>query len=836
MRDLFRELVVASRQLREARGAVAGLTVAIALSVGANLAVFSQLWNVIAPSSPFADDTRLVVVENTGGYSTEDMDAALPYGRRLSAPDFRDVEDRQRSFIGLGTATSAFTAVLSGADRPRAVCRMFVSPRMLDVLGVTPVLGHTFGRADSESTKTGAVLLTEGVWRRYFAGDPSVVGRSVQLDEQPFSVIGVLPRNTADMLIARTELFPSPGTDLCVITPLERGSAGEAEGVLEYLRSERGRNAPSLLAVGRLRPESSLAQANVELAVIAAHLRDRNPQRPRNFGLRAVPLRTWQTRAVRGVLMMLAGAAALTLLVACANTGGLLMAECVKRAPEFATRIALGATRGHLLRVMLARSTLWSLPGGLVGLLLASAAVGVGRWGNAGDPAPIESLHLHAWLVAISVALTLVVALVSAAATAWGLRTGSMVQLLRGGASSGRRPRRPTAMILLTVQMSAAVALTFGAALLLRSMWILSSGDYGFDLQNGFVVEVRLPRSRYQASSDQIRFYDRALSRIRALPGVVAAGFSSSPPLTDSVSTLSGDLMLTTSTETRKIERLNAQFVTSGYIEALGKRVQRGRSFSQDDDRGAGTNIIVDEAFCRRFIRGADALGATLWFGRDPLSVIGIVTGTRQSAGAIGPPSAQEEGGTVYLLPAKWSRPTTWRFLAVRTIPDRPEVASVVVSQLRGVEAVAVVGDPNTFTGLLATKTAGHLRLSVLITVMGCIVILLATASLTAALSQLVTLRSREIAIRCALGAPPAQIVALAMQYVGATLASGLVLGVGAGVLFGRALASQLYGVHSTDPWTFSVVFVVLLVVCVVAGIGPMRRACRIDLPSVLRQ
>ena len=189
----------------------------------------------------------------------------------------------------------------------------------------------------------------------------------------------------------------------------------------------------------------------------------------------------------------------------------------------------------------------------------------------------------------------------------------------------------------------------------------------------------------------------------------------------------------------------------------------------------------------------------------------------------------------MYLLPAKWTRPTTWRFLAVRTTPGRPEVASAVVSELRGVEAAAVVGDPNAFTGLLASKTAGHLRLSLLITAMGCVVILLATASLTAALSQLVTLRSREIAIRCALGAPPAQIVALAMHYVGATLASGIVLGVGAGVLLGRALASQLYGVHSTDPWTFAVVFVVLLVVCVVAGIGPTRRACRIDLPRVLR-
>ncbi len=836
MGEWSRELVVGFRQLRQSRGAVASLTLAIGLSIGANLAVVVQLYDVLAPRSPFRDSAGLVVIEHTGGYFTQEADSDSAHSRRLSRPDFQDLQQQQASFTAVGAIQTDYIAMLSGADRPRTVCRIFVSPRALELLGVVPTIGRSFGPGDFDADAGGVALLADGLWRRYFAASASVVGRSVRLDEQPFSVVGVLPRHAAEMLQPRTSLFGADGSALCVITPLVRGRAGEAEGVLEYLRTEGARNLPAVVAVGRLRSGASNSEADSELAVIAGRLRPQHPPRPGTFGLRAVPFRTWRIAAIRPLLLMLAVAAALTLLVACANAAGLLMAESVRRAPELATRIALGASPGHLVRVIAARSLVWSLPGGVLGIVLANAAVGLLRWGVAPGRDPIRDLPLQAWLLIAGAMLTLVIALSSGAAAVWALRGQDLNQSLRNGAQSASGfPRLRAAMVLLTIQVSAAVALTFGAGLLLRSVWILTTSDYGFDLRDGFVIQVQLPRSRYPGVAEQVEFYQHAMSRIRGLPGVTAAGFSSSPPLADAVTTLSGSLKLTTPARTRDIEQLRAQFVSSGYFEALGVKPLRGRLFSQADERAGGSTIVVDEAFCRRLLSGDDPLGAVLWFGRDALRIVGVIGDTRQSLGVDALSRREAADGTVYLSTARFPRPPTWGFLVARTLPGRADVGDGVVGALLSIDASAVVGEPRSFTDLLSTKTAGQRRLSVLLAVMGSVVLLLTAASLTGAFSQLVTLRSREIAIRYCLGAGHGRIVGLTVRHVGATIGSGLVVGVAAGLVLGRALASQLYGVTPTDAWTLASALGLLLIISVVAAAGPLRRAFRVDLPGTLR-
>jgi hypothetical protein len=390
-------------------------------------------------------------------------------------------------------------------------------------------------------------------------------------------------------------------------------------------------------------------------------------------------------------------------------------------------------------------------------------------------------------------------------------------------------------MGLLTLQVAAAVALAFGAGLLLRSLWILSTSDYGFDRQRGFVVDVRLPRSRYQSTSEQLEFYGQALSRIRSLPGVAAAGLSSSPPLTESITTLSGSLKLTTPTETRTIERLHAQFVSSGYFEALGVRLLRGRTFSAEDEQAGGAAIVVDETFCSRFLAGSDPLGAVLWFGRDALRIVGVVADTRQSVDSDAASRLRTDAGTVYLSLTQHARPPTWRFFVVRTSERPADVARAAVDAITPLDPSAFIGDPKSFNELIATKTAAQRRLSVLLGVMASIVLLLMAASLTAALSQLVTLRSREIAIRYCLGAGHHQIIGLTLKHVGMTLGGGLFLGVTAALLLSRALAHQLYGVRSMDVWTLACVLAICAVLSILAAVGPLRRAARIDLPGTLR-
>ena len=832
MGEFVREFVLACRQLRQARGAVASLTLAIGLSVGANLAVFTQLHEVIAPESPFADPQNLLVIEHTGRYS-KDEDPTDPYSRRLSHPDFRDLEQQQRSFSAFAAVDISWTGLMWGADRPRAVSRMFVWPHTLEVLGVVPTIGRGFGRTDFESGAEGVALLTEGVWRRYFAADARVVGRSIHIDEQPFSVVGVVPDDVSEMLQPRTRLFTGNRNNLWVITPFVPGSAGEEEGVLRFLRSEQGRNLPSLLVLGRLSAGVSRADADTELSLIGARLRQEVPSRPRDFSLRGVPFRAWRTAPVRPLLLMLTVAAALTLLVACANAAGLLMAESVRRAPEFATRLALGATAGHLARVVAARSLVWCLPGGLAGLVLANGIVAVLAWATPGGGEPI---HIGKWLLIINAGLTVIVALISGAAALWVLRGQHLSQCLREGAQTlAGQPRGRAAMALLTIQVAAGVALAFGAGLLLRSIWIVSTADYGFDREHGFVVDVRLPRSRYRSTAEQFEFYRQAVSRVRSLPGVAAAGMSSSPPLTQAVTTLSGSLRLTTPTETRSIEHLNVQFVSSGYFEALGVKLLRGRLFSTEDERTGGAAVIVDETFCSRFLASSDPLSAVLWFGQDSLRVVGVVGDTRQSVDGNAASRMMTDDGTVYVPLARDAQPPTWRFLVIRTSRRPAQVAGGAVDVITALDPSAFIGAPKSFNELIAARTEAQRKLSVLLATMAAIVLLLMAASLTGALSQLVTLRSRELAIRYCLGAGRHHIIGLTLQHLGLTLGGGLFLGVGAGLLISRALTSQLYGIQSTDAWTFVCVLAIITALGILAAVGPLRRAFRIDMAATLR-
>jgi predicted permease len=832
MREFAREFVLACRQLRQARGAVASLTLAIGLSVGANLAVFTQVYEIIAPESPFADPENLLVIEHAGRYSKDD-DTTDPYSRRLSHPDFRDLQQQQRSFSALAAVDISPTALMWGGDRPRAVSRMFVWPHTLEVLGVVPRIGRGFGQTDFESGAAGVALLTEGVWRKCFAADASVVGRSIQIDEQPFSVTGVVSNDVAEMLQPRTRLFTVNKSNLSVITPFVPRKAGEEEGLLGFLRSEQGRNLPSLLVLGRLSASVSHVDAGTELSLIGGRLRQQVPTRPQDFSLRAVPFRAWRTAPIRPLLLMLAVAAALTLLVACANAAGLLMAESVRCAPEFATRLALGATLEHLVRVLAARSLAWCLPGGLAGLLFANGIAAGLAWVGSGGGEPI---HASKWLLLITGGLTVIVALSSGAAALWALRGQELSQALReGGQTLAGPPRRRAAMALLTIQVAAGVALAFGAGLLLRSIWILSTSDYGFERNHGFVVEVRLPRSRYRSTSEQAEFYRQALSRVRSLPGVTAAGMSSSPPLTEAVTTLSGSLRLTTATETRNIERLHAQFVSSGYFEALGVKLLRGRLFSAEDEGTGGAAIVVDETFCSRFVPTGDPLAAVLWFGRDALRVVGVVGDTRQSVDVNAVSRIRTDAGTVYLSLARYVRPPTWRFLVIRTVQRQAEVARSAVDAITSLDPLAFIGDPKSFNEILATSTEAQRRLSLLLGTMAGIVLLLMAASLTGALSQLVTLRSRELAIRYCLGAGRYDIIGLTVKHLGATIGAGLLLGVGAGLFLSSALASQLYGIRSTDPWTFVSVLAIITALGVVAAVGPLRRAFRIDMAAMLR-
>ncbi len=825
MSTLWRELVRTLRGFRHSRGVIANISITIGLGVGANVAALALLHDAFFPSGAFREANRLVVIENTGPYVSAGRVRSERATPQVSSPDFADLLGQQRSFAAVGAFTDKQVTMMVGADRPRSVCRVFVTPETLNVLGALPTLGRQLEQSDFASDASGVALVTDDLWRGAFAADPSIAGRHIRLDEQTFMVVGVLPTRVFGLLERRTGLFDRGSPNRCVVTPLVRGWAGEAERLSEYRRLHR--DAPWLNVIGRLQPRVSLDAAQSELSSIAKSLREQNPSTNLNRGLRLISFDAWRISEIRALLLMLAAAAALTFIVACASAAGLLMTETVRRAPEFATLYALGADPVQLIGAVLVRSIVWSLPGAVLGVICASMTLGLVRWGaSAGGELPV-SMQPSPAVLAASLTLALLAGVASACVVSWTLRRQNLAELLREGGqttSMGRRRGRATSALVM-LQVAAATVLALGAALLLQSVRNLNAVDYGFDLARGFVVQVRLPRSTYPGSGEQATFFQQALSRVRGLPGVSAAGVSVSPPLTDTSFTLSGGLGVTTPAGSRALDTtLSAQFVTTGYFEALSQKLVRGRFFSVQDEQSHAPVAVVDEAFCRKFIGGADPLASTLSFGPTAFAIVGVVRDARHSVATEAP-----DDGTAYLPFTRSPNPPTWNFLVVQASRDPATLAGAVVREVSSVDTAAVVNDPQTFSLLLAAKTAERRRILGLLGSFAAIVVLLTAQSLTAAIGQFVTVHSRDIAIRFAIGAERRHIVAATLKGLAWALAAGLTVGLAGAWILGRALANQLYGVTPTDARTLASVLGLLVVIAGIAAARPLRRALRID-------
>ncbi len=831
------EILFGLRQFRRSPGLAAGVALTIGLGVGANLAIVALLSDIFFPATPYRDPSRLVIVENTGRYF---FGGGVPEGLsdpQLSMPDFDDVRGGQRSLSAVGGFKDDHITVLTGGERPRAVCRIFVTPGLFEALGPTLASGRLLGAADFAPGAPPVALVTDGLWRSALGSDPGVVGRAIRLDEQPFTVVGVIPAGVFGLLQRRERLLDEGRVDRCVVTPLVPGSGGVDEGILKYDRTQR--DAPGLHVLGRLRPAQTVASANADLTSLAAHIREQNKATNAKRGLRVVSLDDWRTSGVRPLLLLLAAAAALAFLVACANAAGLVLTDTIGREAELGVRQAIGAGSSQLIGVVIVRAVLWALPGAALGIVFAEATVAAIRWGVSAGADQVASVAFSPAVIGAGLALTLLAGLATGGVAAWTLRRRNLVDALREGGqttSGGRRSHRVT-FALVTLQVAVATALSIGAALLVRSMWNVVSADRGFDIDKGLVVQVRLPNSKYPTSSASADYFRRALTRLRALPGVVSAGVSLSPPLTDTSVMLGGDMVVTTPVGKKTFNRLSGQFVTPGYFESLGMRLVRGRFFSAADDQAGAMVIVVDEAFCRTYLRGVDPLASTLTFGEDVLSIIGVVGDVRQETDK----GAERQrpltaSGTAYLLFSEHQRRAPrWSFLVVRASGSAATLAGAVVNELLLVDNLACLDDPRTFSQLFARKVAERRRILGLIGGFAVIVLLITALSLTSALAQFVASHAHDLAIRRALGASRVRVVTFTSRHLAAALGVGLAGG-GAGSLWlGDALTSQLYGIVPWDLSTMAMAVAGLAVLALVSSAGPLWRASRVNPARALR-
>jgi predicted permease len=826
MRGLRHDLAAILRLFRRSPALAASVATTLGLGVGGSMAIFALLHDGLLPPSPFRDPSGLVILENTGRYYFE---GRIPEGRAspsLSVPDYHDLESQARTLSHIG-AMVTYAGVMRGGDRPRPIWRILVTARLLPLLRPGPLLGRVLDETDFKAGAGPAAMITESMWRAHFASDRAVVGRTIRLDDQPFTVVGVLPDAVLRFLRQPAGVL-GEARDEWVTSPLSAALAGSQAAMVRF--SERQRDTPSFAVVGRMAPGHSLANVQSEMAVIGRRLAATHPEANKGRGLQATSLDDWRTSKVRGTVVMLLAAAILVFLVACSNAAGLVLAESVRHETETAVRQALGAAPSRLVATELLRSTVLALPGGLLAILFAALTLFVVDRSVGGGTGAMLGALLIPRVALAGVVYTLVGGIVAGSGAAWSLGRRNVAEALKeGGSTASASRRRHVAMrAFVAVQVAAGTALVLGTGLMLRSVWNIVAVDLGFDVRHGLVMQVRLPPSTYPTGPDQRAFIESALLRVRAIPGVAAAGAAVAPPLTYTTQTMSGLELNTPQGVRGPFDRVNSLFVTPGYLEALDLKLVRGRWFTETDARSESSAALVDQSFCRKYLAGIDPLAVKIPLNRLLVPIVGVVGDVRR----FGPLTDTEP--TLYVV-ERFTSPARWTYLVVRAHGNPGDVGARVVREVLARDANVSVDDPQTVNALFAATFATRRRLLVLLGAAAAVVLLLTAFSMVSALTQFVAGRRRDIAIRLALGAERRHVALLLTRHVVVAVAIGLAAGAAAGLALARTLSAELFGLKPADPANLAAALAALAGLAALAAVVPVWRASRIDPTTTLR-
>jgi putative ABC transport system permease protein len=786
----------AIRSLQKARGFTIIAVLTLALGIGAIVTVFSVVDAVMLQPLPFHEPDRLVRLWET-----------TPQGADFSTsePDYLEFQRQSRTLQGLAAFRQADLS-LTGQGEPRRLRGMAATHTLFPVLGVAPELGRTFSAAEDESTPgPPVVVLSHALWRSLFEARPSAIGQTLILDGTAHTIVGVMPPS-----------FAYPAADVWI--PLHAGMDDD-------------RTDHSLDVVGRLEDGIPLATARADLARLAGSIGAQHAS-SQGWGVRLSFLSDAivgpQVRRAGWVLL---GAAALLLLLACANVANLLLARATTRRAEMAVRAALGAGRGVLLRQLLTESTMLAALGGGLGLIVSSWGVGAAHILGAGRIPRLDAVALDGRVLTASLALCLLTSLAFGLAPA--LRSSrveartALGEDRRSGASRAHRRSRDGLVVL---QVTLALVLLVGAGLMLRSFARLNHVDLGFDPARVVRVDLQLPAPKY----DDVRrtaFFDALLARLDAVPGVQSAGATAVDPF--SGWNFSNDV----TPESRAAATPETGFaqaawrsVTPDFFRAMGIPLLRGRTFTAADGAHAARVVVVSKALARELWPGADATGRRLYWGGTsgrPWTVIGVV-------GELRDVRVEDSPSPMVFLPYA-QVPLPDRTLVVRG-SGVGRLAGAVRGAIRGLDPLLPIPDIRPLQENRSRALAGPRFNTVLLTSFALMALLLAASGIYAVMAFNVAQRRREIGIRLAVGAQAGDVVG---RFVRSAMWLAM-LGVGAGSLLGwglaRLLAGLLYGIQPTDPVTFLAVPALLAAVVVAAAFFPAREISRIDPVEVLRR
>ncbi len=794
------------RSLLKSPGFTCASIAALALGIGANTAIFSLVNTVLLRPLPYKDPSRLMILwQNppSGGVNN------------ISAADFQDWRDRNRSFdqmAGLTETSFNFTA----GDRPQKAFGLQVSSAFFSTLGVTPALGRGFLPEEEKLGADRVVILSDQLWRLRFAGDPGLIGKTITMNQQSFTVVGVMPPGFH---------FWSDESELW--TPLALDS------------NRTNRSYYYLVAVARLKPHVTVEQALAELSGIARQLALEYPKTNQGWGASVVPLRDELTGEVRLPLLLLLGAAAFVLLIACANVANLLLVRAASRHKEFAIRSALGAGRPDIVRRLLSESLLLAIAGGLLGILLAD-------WSIAAlialNPAGIPRLHEVAidWSVLLfALIASLFTGLLFGLAPAARISRLQVYEALKEGgrgASEGKRGHR-TRAVLVVGEIVLSMTLLIGAGLMIRSFAALQAARTGFPTGNLLTMNFSVPEEQYAGEQQVSADFERALERVRSVPGIASAATATNLPAGE----WNQGRAFTIEGRAEKVGEILAAGYTSispSYFPTLGLPLLRGREFTERDRYGGPDVVIISETMARRFWPNENPIGKRIicasrrFRGRGlgmpiPREIIGVVADVQHVG--------HESDLSTEMYVPQMQNTLPFTCLLARTVIDPHGLAPQITRRVNEVLKDSPVSSVKTFDEVRAIDFSRPRFQMLLLGVFAGLALLLATLGVYGVMASSVAQRTNEIGIRMALGASQQQVLRLVLGN-GVKLASiGAALGIASALACTRLMTTLLYGVTPTDALTFAAVSVVIFLTVALASYIPARRAARTDPATTLR-
>jgi len=803
--DLWQDLRYGLRMLLKNPGFTAVAVIALALGIGANSAIFSVVNTVLLRPLPYKVPEQLVMVWEENSKQGFPKDTPSP-------ANYIDWRDQNHVFEAMAAMTE-ISFNLTGAGDPERIDGQRVSASLFLLLGVEPQLGRAFRPEEDKPDANHVVMMSYGLWQRRFGGDPGIIGKPINLNGESFTVVGVMPQGFQ---------FPTRNDQLWIPIAFDAKEAGN-------------RGSHYLEVIARIKPGTTLQQAQIEMTTIAARPQQKYPATNTSIGAVVTPLHEQVVGKIKPALLVLLGAVAFVLLIACANVANLLLARAAVRQKEIALRLALGAGRARLIRQFLTESVLLASLGGGVGLLLAIGGLDVLKRFIPPNISQAQAIAIDGKVLIFTVLVSLVTGLIFGVAPALQASNFNLNDSLKeGGRDSAASSRGNRIRGLLVIgEVAVSFLLLIGAGLLINSFLHLRNVDPGFRTDHVLTMRIVLPEVRYPDRTRRAPFYDELIRRVEALPGVTAAAVVTDVPLTSSGDSVGVSIEGRPDPAPDRVPIVVTRMISPHYFKTMGISLLQGRVFTDREKADSPPVAVISETTARLFWPGEDPLGKRLKVGESSssnrwLTVVGVVKDVRQYELGIEPkpqmylPHAQNE----FFEPSA---------LVVQTNVDPLSLASTVRRTVWEIDNDQPVSDVSSMAQVVSESVARQRFSMLLLGVFAGLALLLAAVGIYGVMSYTIAQRTREIGIRMALGAQRSDVLKLALGQGLRLVSVGVLIGLAAALVLTRVMTSLLFGVSPTDSMTFITISVVLMSVAALASYIPALRATKVDPIFALR-